>query len=362
LLAQAVAAPRADVAAWLGLAQARAMLGDSDGKAAAIDAALAQEPSNLRALIAKADHLAQGGDLRAAAAFYGAALQHLPRAHTLTQDMRAALQRAQRASAQVARSLEEHVRAGLEEKGLGPAQAPARFTDAVDMLFGRKRRYAQEPRYLFYPELPLVEFYPRDQLPWLDAIEDGAADIARDLAGVRGSETFAPYVTQAPDRPRNAQLGMAGNPDWGGFFLVKEGTEQAGAERCAQTMALLQHIPLTRIPRRAPAVLFSRLAAGAHIPAHTGMLNARLVCHLPLVVPEGCTFRVGNSVRPWVAGQAWAFDDTIEHEAWNRSAADRFVLIFDVWRPELAAEEREGIVALCDAIDSFGGAVSWAEA
>ncbi|WP_299173193.1 aspartyl/asparaginyl beta-hydroxylase domain-containing protein [uncultured Brevundimonas sp.] len=29
-------------------------------------------------------------------------------------------------------------------------------------------------------------------------------------------------------------------------------------------------------------------------------------------------------------GRAWAFDDTIEHEAWNNSDQDRTILIFDV--------------------------------
>ena len=89
------------------------------------------------------------------------------------------------------------------------------------------------------------------------------------------------------------------------------------------------------------------------------MLNVRLICHLPLVVPAGCLFRVGNLTRSWVEGEALVFNDTIEHEAWNRSGEDRYVLLFDVWRPELAEEERLGIAALCGAIDQYNGVTSW---
>ena len=63
------------------------------------------------------------------------------------------------------------------------------------------------------------------------------------------------------------------------------------------------------------------------------MQNTRLTCHLPLIVPPGCGFRVGNEVREWVEGKLLVFDDTIEHEAWNDSGEDRVVLIFDIGGP-----------------------------
>ena len=47
--------------------------------------------------------------------------------------------------------------------------------------------------------------------------------------------------------------------------------------------------------------------------------------------------------RSWVKGEAFVFDDTIEHEAWNRSSQDRAVLIVDVWNPHLSEHEREMI-------------------
>jgi aspartyl/asparaginyl beta-hydroxylase (cupin superfamily) len=84
------------------------------------------------------------------------------------------------------------------------------------------------------------------------------------------------------------------------------------------------------------------------------------VCHLPLVIPPDCALRVGNETRAWREGELLMFDDTIEHEAWNKSSQLRVVLIFDVWRPELSREEQALIATMLAAIDRFGGArVEW---
>jgi aspartyl/asparaginyl beta-hydroxylase (cupin superfamily) len=117
-------------------------------------------------------------------------------------------------------------------------------------------------------------------------------------------------------------------------------------EACPQTWAAVQQAPLPTIPSWGPTVMFSLLKAGARIRAHTGMFNTRLVCHLPLIVPPNCRFRVGNEVREWEAGRLLIFDDTIEHEAWNDSDEDRVILIFDIWRPELNDQERHELGVL----------------
>jgi aspartyl/asparaginyl beta-hydroxylase (cupin superfamily) len=358
LLTSAIASGSADASIWLAMAEARALLGDDAGKGEAIDQALAVEPKSLPALLAKADHLAAAGDERAAAAFYRTALQHASRYDRLPAPLQAGLRRAKAATERMVRHLEEFVRAELEARGLGASAAPPRFANAVDILFGKKRAYAQAPRYLFFPELAPIQFHERAAFPWLDAVEAAFADIRDELEGVIGP-AFSPYLTQSSDRPKSAQMGLVDNPDWGAFFLYKDGAEQPGAAQCPRTLSALKDAPLTRIPARTPSILFSKLAAGAHIPAHTGMLNTRLIVHLPLIVPEGCVFRVGNDVREWREGEAWVFDDTIEHEAWNRSGRDRYILLFDVWRPELSEAERAGVAALCQAIDAYQGASAW---
>jgi aspartyl/asparaginyl beta-hydroxylase (cupin superfamily) len=92
--------------------------------------------------------------------------------------------------------------------------------------------------------------------------------------------------------------------------------------------------------------MFSLLRPGARITPHTGTHNTRLTCHLPLIVPPDCGFRVGNETREWEEGKLLIFDDAIEHEAWNSSDRDRLILIFDIWRPELSEQEKREIGAL----------------
>jgi len=167
---------------------------------------------------------------------------------------------------------------------------------------------------------------------------------------------FSPYVTGDANRPRRDQLGMLNNPAWSAFYLWKNGEPVAGnAERCPRTLHALRNAPLSLTANRSPSILFSLLEPGAHIPPHNGLVNTRLICHLPLIVPGKSRFRVGNEVREWVEGRAWLFDDTIEHEAWNDCDRTRVILLFDVWRPELSEEERRLVSNLFEAIDAYNG-------
>jgi len=154
---------------------------------------------------------------------------------------------------------------------------------------------------------------------------------------------------------------MTDNMDWSAFFLWKNGKAVAeNAVRCPKTMRALENIPQCMIPGRTPSILFSQLRPGAHIPPHNGYINARLICHLPLIVPDQCRFRVGNDTRAWKKGEAFVFDDTIEHEAWNNSGETRVILLFEIWRPELDEEERGFVSNLIQAIDSHGSEhVAW---
>jgi len=172
---------------------------------------------------------------------------------------------------------------------------------------------------------------------------------------------FSPYVQRDRLRPTLNQGGMLDNPEWSAFYLWKHGQLVAeNAARCPRTMAALAEVPLTQMPGRSPSVLFSLLRPGARIPAHHGFVNTRLIVHLPLVVPPGCGFRVGNETREWVEGKAWLFDDTIEHEAWNTSDRTRVILLFETWRPELTEAERAQVSALFEAIDRLrGGLADW---
>jgi aspartyl/asparaginyl beta-hydroxylase (cupin superfamily) len=110
--------------------------------------------------------------------------------------------------------------------------------------------------------------------------------------------------------------------------------------RCPATAAALAQVDAVQIAGICPNVMFSVFQPKTRIPPHHGESNARLVAHLPLVVPPNCWFRVGYDYREWKEGEVLIFDDTIEHEAANDSEQLRVVLIFDIWNPFLSVEER----------------------
>jgi aspartyl/asparaginyl beta-hydroxylase (cupin superfamily) len=225
------------------------------------------------------------------------------------------------------------------------------------VILGKKRVYLQEPKVYYFPGLPQIQFYGREQFPWLTQLERATDAIRQELRAVMADPAaFSPYVTGDANRPRKDQAGMLNNPAWSAFYLWKNGEPvAANSERCPATLAALESAPLARVQNRSPSILFSLLQPGAHIPPHNGLVNTRLICHLPLIVPGPCRFRVGNDVREWREGEAWVFDDTIEHEAWNTTRETRVILLFDIWRPELGDEERRMVASLFGAIDAHAG-------
>jgi hypothetical protein len=89
------------------------------------------------------------------------------------------------------------------------------------------------------------------------------------------------------------------------------------------------------------------MAPHTHIAAHKAGSNLRLRCHLALSIPDGdCAIRVGDEVRHWQESKCIVFDDTFEHEVWNRTDEDRLVLLVDLWHPDLTSLERESLEAI----------------
>ena len=297
------------------------------------------------------------GDGRAAASFYQFALNAAPPANQLPPDLRNDLARAQDMVVRYAGDFESFLREHLARQGPVDVPAAARFRQAIDILLGKKQIYVQQPHTFFFPELPQIQFYDRRAFPWLESIEAATADIRAELLEVmKEASAFKPYVEHDPTRPRKEQDGMTENPDWSAFYLWRFGEiVPENAARCPRTMQVMADAPLACVTNRSPSVLFSLLRPGARIPPHTGLVNTRLICHLPLIVPPECGFRVGNDTRTPVEGKAWVFDDTIEHEAWNRSGQTRVILLFETWRPELSMEERALVGAMFSAIDEYTG-------
>jgi aspartyl/asparaginyl beta-hydroxylase (cupin superfamily) len=211
------------------------------------------------------------------------------------------------------------------------------------------RAYHSEPTDFHFPELTEREFHPRCLFPWLEEVEAATDELEAELRAVMTAERaeLVPYIQYDAHLPIAQWKPLNKNPDWTAIHLLQNGrTIEANARHCPRTMALLQKLPQPAIPGASPNGMFSLLKPGTQIPPHVGVNNARLVCNLPLIVPEGCWFRVGAEKRFWERGEALVFDDTIEHEAMNPSSELRVVFIFDVWHPDLSPVEREAVSAL----------------
>ncbi len=342
----------------LGLAHALRGLGQAEPANAALDKALSLQPRHIGALVLKGDWLDAAGQATAAS-FYQAAVRCAEEMDTLPQEWALQAEHAQRMCERYALQFEQALRGQLEAvapKCGGPSD---RFLQSLELLSGRRQVFASAPRLYLFPELPTVQFFSREAFPWLAQLEAATPLIRNELLALLGQpQVFRPYVESDRSRPVLNPGGLLDNPDWSACFLWKNGVRHAAiADRCPATEAALAQVPVVHIPGRSPSVLFSLMRPGAHIPPHHGFVNTRLIVHLPLVVPPGCRFRVGNETREWVEGKAWLFDDTIEHEAWNPSDQTRVVLLLEVWRPELDVSERAHVSALFEAIEKQRGSV-----
>lgn len=322
---------------------------------AAADRSLAFEARNPRAYIVKADGFYGQQNFRAAASFYRQALTYAPLPPNAPADLQTDMVHAQRRAAELRERFAEHLHTRVADLLNQPDADTGRMQEAVDLLLGKRQVYYPQPHHMMFPGLPIMEFYPSDAFDWVPALEAATDDIEAELRALLAKNaSFDPYLNASADRPLFDEHGMAGNPDWGALYLWRNGEAvQENQALCPKTTAAMSALPLVFSGQRCPNVFFSRLKAGATIPPHTGMINTRLIGHLPLIVPANCGFRVGNDVREWQRGNLWLFDDTIEHEAWNRSEEDRIVLIFEVWKPELSTSERELVTRLLEAVDAY---------
>lgn len=315
----------------------------------------APAPDSLGALLDRGDGFARAGDARAAMAFYQSALQRAQGGQVADPATLDRLRAAQAFVQQRARDFQQSLDQSLDGIAPDDPAGGARLAHALDMLRGDRTIYLQEPSVLYYPYLAQGQFFEREQFDWVAEIEAATPAIREELlALIDEGADFHPYVEDAANRPNKPFAHLNNNPEWSALYLWRDARPvEENAARCPRTMAALAKVPLSDIGSRSPQVLFSRLAPGAYIPPHHGMLNCRLICHLPLVVPPGCWLRVGNDTRIWEEGKLLIFDDSIEHEAKNPSGELRVVLLFDIWRPELSDVERRGISAIFNAIDNF---------
>lgn len=344
LLERAVVEEPANPRLWMNLAAALRGLGLDDEMVRALDKVLEIEPRHLSALLQKGELFERQGKPKAAAKIYHQALQTISANTQLPTQLRTMVQRAIDVTNANDAALAEHLAQQLQqlrEEHAGADQS--RFDHCIESFVHKRRIYTPRPTFLCFPKVPALEFYPREMFPWLPIIEAATDAIRAEFEKVfaEDADRLEPYVAYPKGRPLDQWAELNHSRKWSVFYLWRDGVPQREhLERCPRTAEVLQQLPLHDVPGYAPTAFFSILDAKSHIPAHTGVTNTRVITHVPLVVPEGCRFRVGSETREWRPGTAWIFDDSIEHEAWNDSEVPRAILIFDVWNPFLTPAER----------------------
>lgn len=341
--------------AWLEQARDAHRRGDIAAETAALDDAIRADRGNIAALLAMAELKRRLADDRAAGSFYRLALGTAAQARSVPPALHPGLQRAEQFLAEADRAFADHLLGQLRRAGIDAGTATPRVAEALRMLAGEQPLYVQQPSMFYFPGLAQRPFFERTDFEWVPAMEAATDMIRAELLAMidNSSDRFGPYVTASPDRPPPNNP-LLDKPDWGAAWLWKDGVIADGMdELCPAALAALALAPQPRIPGRAPIALFSRLTPGTHIQPHHGMLNTRLICHLPLIVPDGCGIRVGAGTRSWREGEMLIFDDSFEHEAWNRGSSDRTILLFEIWRPDIDADERAQLTRIFSAIDTY---------
>ncbi len=351
LLARATAADPERAETWLKLAAMCRAEGDLDAALEAVSGALRVEPLGFVPLLLKANLLEKAGRLAEAGETYGYALAQAPA--TLPPHLQAMATHAREAHAAHVAETAGRLAKAAAETALSEVES-GRLERFRSNILRTTRPWHSEPTHFHYPGLREREYHDRALFPWLAQLEAATAAITADFHRVMAAERaeLVPYIQYPDDVPLRQWAALNQNRAWTALHLVQNGvTIEANARHCPAVMALLADLEQPAIQRRGPNAMFSLLAPGAHIPPHVGVANTRLVCHLPLIVPAGCWFRVGAETRLWEPGKAWVFDDTIEHEALNPTGELRVILIVDTWHPDLSAAERDAVAAVMAATD-----------
>jgi len=214
----------------------------------------------------------------------------------------------------------------------------------------------QRPKLFWFPDLPPGPYHDPMLQPWAATLRGAWQDIRDEAAELlREDRDFVSFLGLKPGQRAPKSIGgAAANPAWDAFFFYNHGVRyDANHERCPRTSALLESIELCRVARQAPEICFSLIRPQSSILPHYGVTNTRLVFHLPLVVPPDCALNVGGVEHRWREGEPILFDDTYEHEAWNRSDQPRLILLMDCWNPHLTEGEKEAVRHVIEAIDAI---------
>jgi hypothetical protein len=312
----------------------------------ALDRALAINPFDFSALMMRATLLDQSGRVEEAGLGFGRALAQMPAKPPVQ------LQPVIDVAHQKYASWQDQQSAKLINVAEANAEITSRIKKFISNIVGRTQPDRTGPTHYCFPDLEEIPFHALDHLPEVAALSEATQAIKSEFEALieQDRAELTPYIRYPQSVPLEQWAELNNNKDWTALHLIERGiSNTTNIASCLQTMATINTLDQPQIAAAGPNVMFSLLAPKTHIPPHHGIANVRLVCHLPLIVPAGCWFRVGDDRREWRVGEPWVFDDTIEHEALNPTDQLRVILIADVWHPDLNNNERRAISAIIGA-------------
>lgn len=169
-------------------------------------------------------------------------------------------------------------------------------------------------------------FYDQTSFGFLNPLVDNFSVIKTELLNLIKSDVGDQWLRTFPDYVKSDK-----QKAWKVFsFIFFNMQFPSHALLCPKTADLIYNIP------QILSCDFSYMEPNTHILPHKGYSKMVLRCHLPLIVPdeELCAIRVGNEIRHWKEGELLIFDDSFDHEAWNKSNEKRVVLMFDIPNPK----------------------------
>jgi hypothetical protein len=189
----------------------------------------------------------------------------------------------------------------------------------------------QSPPSLYVPGLKARPWHDKKWAPQA-AILESAAPIMRaeldELLATRGG--FQPY-----DEGEEGFTPYNVKGKWNVFYFFLGAKPVAkSAETCPRTFATLESLP-----NLAQQAMYSALTPGTHLEAHCGPTNTVICLSMGLIAPVGCEMRVADEKRTWKEGECFVFDDSFEHEVHHRGTSTRFIMLLDIWHPELTPVE-----------------------
>ena len=174
-------------------------------------------------------------------------------------------------------------------------------------------------------------FFNINDKPWRKLIEDNYDVILSEFNQVINSNTknIIPYFNQ----------NLATNPtSWTILPLMRwKKMYDINCSFCPKTIEILNSI------KGVTSITFSVLKPHTKIKPHFGDSNVMYRCHFTLkclnTLPE-IGMRVGNEKTSWKNGKLIAFCDAYNHEVWNDTDDERWILIIDILREDFLKDEK----------------------